>query len=109
MNDMVRMTPEDFAALSHQMKLASTQAYKGLLDALEPYCDGTLGAVSPPHVQAYLKVRRELNLLWDAYGPPVAQEVKGSDEEQLVLEARQGALNAELDKLREKARRRRAS
>jgi len=106
---MVRMTPEDFAALSHQMKLASTQAYKALLDSLEPYCDGSLGAVSPPHVNAYLKVRRELNLLWDAYGPPVAQEVLGVDEEQMVLEARQAAVNAELDKLRQIGSRRRPS
>jgi hypothetical protein len=100
MNDMVRMSPEDYEALAHQMKLASTQAYKGLLDALEPYCDGSMGPVSPAHVNSYLKVRRELNLLWHAYDRPVERPKEGVDEELMVLEARQAAVLAEFEKLR---------
>jgi hypothetical protein len=109
MSDMVRMSPEDHEALAHQMKLASTQAYKGLLDALEPYCDGSMGPVSPAHVNSYLKVRRELNLLWHAYDKPTPVEVKGADEDLMVLGARQEAVLAELDKLREVGMRRRPS
>lgn len=102
MTDMVRMSPDDFSNLSQQMRLANTQRLKAVLDSLEPYIDGSLGAVSPPHVNAYIKVCRELGLMWDSYGPPrVSEEVKGADEEQMVLSARQEAVNAELDKLRQ--------
>ena len=102
MSDMVRMDPEDFAALSHQMKLANTARLKALLDQLEPYCDGSLGnnGVSPAHVAAYIKVVRELGLLWRAYDPPAVEQAKGVDEEALVLQARQAAVLAELGKLR---------
>lgn len=99
---MVRMSPEDFAALGHQMRMANTQRLKAVLDSLEPYIDGSLGAVSPPHVNAYIKVCRELGLMWDSYGPPRAvEEVKGGDEEAMVLQARQDAVLAELGKLKE--------
>jgi hypothetical protein len=110
MTDMVRMSPDDFRDLSQQMRLANTQRLKAVLDSLEPYIDGSLGAVSPPHVNAYIKVCRELGLMWDSYGPPrVSEEVKGGDEEAMVLAARQEAVNAELDKLRQIGQRRRAS
>jgi|SRR5688572_27259934 len=110
MTDMVRMSPDDFRDLSAQMRLANTQRLKAVLDSLEPYIDGSLGAVSPPHVNAYIKVCRELGLMWDSYGPPkAAEEVKGGDEEAMVLQARQEAVNAELDKLRQIGSRRRPS
>lgn len=102
MTDMVRMTPDEFGQLSHQMRLANTQRLKAVLDSLEPYIDGSLGAVSPPHVNAYLKTCRELGLMWASYGPPrVVEEVKGEEEELMVLQARQEAVMAEFDKLRE--------
>jgi hypothetical protein len=104
MSDLVRMDPEDFDALGHQMRLANTARLKALLDQLEPYCDGTLGAngVSPPHVAAYIKVVRELGLLWKAYDRPgEAKDSGGGDEELMVLEARRAAVEAELGKLRE--------
>lgn len=100
MSDMVRMDPEQFEALSAQMRMANTQRYKALLDSLEPYCDGSMGPVSPAHVNSYLKVCRELGLLWAAYDRPVDRGPEGSDEEALVLSARQEAVLAELDKLR---------
>lgn len=95
------MTPEDHEALAAQMKLASTQRYKALLDGLEPYCDGSMGPVSPAHVNSYLKVCRELNLLWHAYDRPVEKVEQGPDEEQMVLEARRAAVEAEFVKLRQ--------
>lgn len=108
MTDMVRMSPEDFATLGQQMRMANTQRLKAVLDSLEPYIDGSLGAVSPPHVNAYIKVCRELGLMWDAYGPPRAvEEAKGADEEAMVLSARQDAVLAELGKLKEVGMRRR--
>jgi hypothetical protein len=102
MADLVRIDPEDFDALGHQMRLANTARLKAILDQLEPYVDGSLGpnGVSPAHVNAYIKVVRELGLLWRSYDRP--SEVKGpdgGDEERLVLEARRSAVAAELDKL----------
>lgn len=104
MSDMVRMDPEDFDALGHQMRLANTARLKALLDQLEPYCDGTLGpnGVSPPHVAAYIKVVRELGLLWKAYDRPgEAKSSDGPDEEAMVLEARRAAVEADLGRLRQ--------
>lgn len=104
MSDMVRMDPEDFDALGHQMRLANTARLKALLDQLEPYCDGTLGpnGVSPPHVAAYIKVVRELGLLWKAYDRPAEVEAsKGVDEEAMALQARRAAVEADLARLRQ--------
>lgn len=102
MSDLVRMSPEDFEALGHQMRLANTQRLKAVLDALEPYVDGSLGPVSPPHVSVYLKTVAELGKLWQAYARPAPPPPEvGPDEELLVLSARQEAVLAELGKLRE--------
>jgi hypothetical protein len=108
MDEMVRISPEDAQALAWQMKLANTARIKDMVDALEPYCDGSLGAVSPPHVNSRLKAIRELGLLWHTYDRPAekAEDVKGVDEEPLVLEARQAQALSELTKLREISRRR---
>lgn len=105
---MVRMSPDDFRALSDQMRMANTARLKAVLDSLEPYIDGSLGAVSPPHVNAYVKTCRELGLLWDSYAPPkpVEEARGGEEEEEMVLSARQEAVLAELGKLREVAARR---
>lgn len=104
MSDLARMSPEDFDGLSEQMRMANTARLKALLDQLEPYCDGTLGpnGVSPPHVAAYIKVVRELGLLWRSYDRPA--EVKSSggvDEEAMLLEARRAAVEADLVRLRQ--------
>lgn len=104
MTDLARMSPEDFDGLSEQMRMANTARLKALLDQLEPYCDGTLGpnGVSPPHVAAYIKVVRELGLLWRSYDRPA--EVKSSggvDEEAMLLEARRAAVEADLVRLRQ--------
>lgn len=108
MSDLVRMSPEDFEALGHQMRLANTARIRGVLDSLEPYVDGSLGAISPPHVSVYLKAVKELGQLWGAYAKPAPapEESKGPDEEQLVLSARQAQVLAELDKLRQIGQRR---
>lgn len=109
MDDLVRMTPEDHAQLAWQMKLANTARIKDMIDALEPYVDGSLGAVSPPHANVRLKAIRELGLLWSSYDRPVeaAAESKGSDEDPVVLEARRAQALSELTKLREIGQRRR--
>ena len=110
MSDMVRMSPEDHEALAAQMRLANTQRYKALLDALEPYCDGSMGPVSPAHVNSYLKVCRELGLLWHAYDRPSEAPKDGGDDEQLVLEARRASVLSQFENLKkvgmESARRR---
>lgn len=111
MSDLARMSPEEeFAELSAQMRMANTVRIKALLDSLEPYCDGSMGPVSPAHVSVYLKAVRELGQLWGSYTRPSArpEEVKG-EEEQVVLSARQEAVLAELTKLREIAAKRRVS
>lgn len=102
MSDLVRMSPEDFEALGHQMRLANTARIRGVLDSLEPYVDGSLGAISPPHVSVYLKAVKELGQLWGAYAKPAPapEESKGADEA-LVLSERQAQVLKELNKLRE--------
>jgi hypothetical protein len=103
MTDLMHMSPEEqFEQLSHQMRMANTARMKQILDALEPYVDGSLGPVSPAHVQVYLKTCRELGLLWGAYTKPAPPAPdKGEDTEPMVLSARQEAVLAELGKLRE--------
>lgn len=110
MTEMVRMTPDDFDALGQQMRMANTARLKQVLDALEPYVDGSLGPVSPAHVSVYLKTVEQLGKLWRAYDPPRGvEEPRGVDEEQLALSARQAQVLAELEKLRQVGARRRAS
>lgn len=105
----MRMSPEDHELLAQQMKLANTARFKAVLDGLEPYIDGSLGPVSPAHVNAYVKTCRELGLLWGSYARPAPVEAAvGPDEEQMVLSARQEAVLAELGKLREVGMRRRS-
>lgn len=99
MSDLVHMSPEDFEQLGHQMRLANTQRLKQLLDSLEPYVDGTMGAVSPPHVNSYVKVVVELGRLWASYAPPRPKEAEKGVDEALVLSARQEAVLAQLTQL----------
>lgn len=109
MSDLVRMSPDEHDAARQQMRLANTQRIMVLLENLVPYIDGSVGPVSPNHANSYLKAVRELGLLWDAYAKPapVVEEVKGADEELMVLQARQAQVSQELDKLREVGQRRR--
>lgn len=105
--DLVPLGPDDHDKARDRVKLESTRRYMELLENLVPYIDGTLGPVSPNHAAVYLKTVRELNLLWDAYAKPKpVEDVRGGDEEPMVLEARQAAVAAELDKLRSVSRRR---
>ena len=108
MTEMVRMTPDDFDALGQQMRMANTARLKAVLDALEPYVDGSLGPVSPTHVAVYLKTVDQLGKLWRAYDPPKppVDDSQGTDEEQMVLSARQAQVLQELEKLREVGMRR---
>lgn len=104
MSDLVRMSPEDFEALGHQMRLANTQRIKAVLDHLEPYVDNTFGQINPGHVTAYLRAVKELGLLWGSYAPPRpatgVDEDKAAREELMLLSARQESVLAELGKLR---------
>lgn len=104
MADLVRMSSDDFEALSEQMRLANTARLKAVLDQLEIYVDGTMGMPSPPHVNAYIKVVRELGLLWKAYDRPGEAAKAGVDEELVALEARRAQVLAEFDKLRQVGR-----
>ena len=107
MTDLERFSPEEYDDLSLQMKMANTARFKALLDALEPYVDGSAGAISPPHVVQYIKVAAELGKLWHAYDRPARKQESDVEElaarELLVLEARQAAVLAELGKLRQVA------
>jgi hypothetical protein len=110
MSDLVRMSPEDFEHAKEQVRMTLTAKYKQVLDSLEPYVDGSFGSIQPAHVTAYLKAGRELGLLWKSYDQPAGvEEVKGPDEELMVLSARQEAVLAELAKLRQIGQRRKAS
>jgi hypothetical protein len=111
MGEMQRLEPDQFQELADQMRMANTVRLKNVIDSLEAYIDGTLGAVSPAHVNAYVKTVRELGLLWRVYDrPEVAQdsvdEVEVAKAAQVALVARQEAVLAELGKLREVSARR---
>lgn len=107
---MQHLGKDEQAVLAERMRLANTQRIMVLLDSLGPYIDGSLGPVSPNHANSYLKAVRELGLLWHAYDRPPAppEDVKGVDEDPMVLAARQAAVLGELGKLRQVGQRRRA-
>lgn len=106
--DLVRMSPEDHEAARDRFKVENTKMIMELIESLKPYIDGSLGPVSPNHANSYLKAVREVGLIWDVYARPVkAEEVKGPDQEAMVLAARQEAVLAELAKLREVGMKRR--
>lgn len=106
MTDLVRMSPDEFEALSMQMRLANTARLKNVLDALEPYVEGLVGGgINPAVVNTYVKTVRELGLLWKTYERP---HVSGQDEqpdelarqELMVLAARQEAVLAQFEQLK---------
>lgn len=109
MTDLVRMSPDEAEVARQRVKLENTRLIMELIESLKPYIDGTLGPVSPNHANSFLKAVREVGLLWDAYAKPAVQveQVKGVDEELMVLESRQAQVSAELSKLREVGMRRR--
>lgn len=109
MTDLVRMSPDEAEVARQRVKLENTRLIMELIESLKPYIDGTLGPVSPNHANSFLKAVREVGLLWDAYAKPAVQveQVKGVDEELMVLESRQAQVAAELSKLREVGMRRR--
>ena len=102
MGDLEKFGSDEYDELALQMKMANTARFKALLDSLEPYVDGSMGQVSPPHVNAYVKVAKELGSLWHAYDRPARKKDEEVDlvQEALVLEARQASVLAELAKLR---------
>lgn len=108
--DLVPLSPEDEDAARLRAKVEATRRIMAVLDALEPWVTGVMDNIQPNQVAVYFKGVREIGLLWGAYDKPKpVEDVKGADEEQMVLEARQAAASAELTKLREVAAKRRPS
>lgn len=80
---------DDYTKLSPAVRAHLTAKLEGVLDALEPYIDGTF-EISPRMVEVYLRALRELGLLYRVYDPPrMPDSTEGQEmEPQLALEAR---------------------
>lgn len=86
----------------------NTAKIRELLDALQPYVDGSFGPINPGHAVTYLRALNELGKLWRVYDKPVPVKPVEQDvqAEQVRLEQRQQEVLAELAKLASIAARR---
>lgn len=90
---------EDYTVLKPHVRAHLTAKLEMLLDAIEPYLDGTFD-LSPRMAEVYLRGLRELGLLYRVYDPPKPPEVEDEQmEPQLALEARRLEVMSSLDEL----------
>lgn len=96
---------EEDEVRSQQVRIWATAKLTNLVEALEPYIDGTLGQISPRHAGTYLQATRELIKLWSSvHKPPVVptrvlEQLRAEAVEVVRAEAeaaREAALEAEV-------------
>jgi hypothetical protein len=103
-NRAVMPTPEeDWVELARQVRNHNTAEIKKVLAALEPYVDGSFGAINPAHVRTYLEALKQLGQLWRVFDRPEDRTEAGVDEG-LVLEARRSKVLAQLEEIKRKER-----
>lgn len=105
MSEVAPITPEEFESMTTQVRMHNTAKYREVLAALEPYVDGSVGMISPPHVKLYLAALKDLGALYRVSEPP--RPVEGGDEvevAQVRLAARQAEVLGQLEVLAAKAR-----
>jgi hypothetical protein len=103
-NRSVMPTPdEDWVELARQVRNHNTAEIKKVLAALEPYVDGSFGAINPAHVRTYLEALKQLGQLWRVFDRPEERTEAGVDE-QLVLESRRSKVLAQLEEIKRKER-----
>lgn len=90
---------EDYTTLAPEVRAHLTAKLSAVLDALEPYVDGTF-ELSPAMVTVFLRTCRELGLLYRVYDPPKAgPEAVEAVAPQLALEATRADVMAQLEEL----------
>lgn len=91
---------DDYTSLAPEVRAHLTAKLHSVLEALEPYIDGTF-EISPRMVEVYLRALRELGLLYRVYDPPrVTNPNDGLEmEPQLALEARRVEVMRSLEEL----------
>jgi hypothetical protein len=96
---------EDYTTLSPMVRAHLTAKLENVLEAMEPYLDGTF-ELSPRMVEVYLRALRELGLLYRVYDPPRAPDPREGQEmePQLALEARRNEVLASLEELATRTR-----
>lgn len=106
---MVHVPGQD-PAPDEQARVWTTSKLRSLIQALDPYVDGTLGEVSPRHASVYVSAIREMDRLWGAYykQPPPEPDDSGDDEQEKRAlehskEVRTRVLD-QIDQLRERDR-----
>lgn len=70
---------EDYTTLAPEVRAHLTVKLEAVLEALEPYIDGTF-EISPRMVEVYLRSLRELGLLYRVYDPPRRPDVVEGQE-----------------------------
>lgn len=109
MSDLSPISPDEWDILVNQVRMHNTAKLREVLTILEPYVDGSVGMVSPPHVKLYLAALKDLGAMYKvSEGPKRVEEpvVEDPAVEVLRLEAAQARVLEQLEILAAKARRR---
>lgn len=98
-------TVEDYTQLAPEVRAHLTGKLHMVLEALEPYLDGTF-EISPRMVEVYLRALRELGLLYRVYDPPKMPDSSEDAElePQLALEMRRQEVMSSLEELASRTR-----
>lgn len=96
---------DDYTKLAPEVRAHLTVKLQMVLEALEPYLDGTF-EISPRMVEVYLRTLRELGLLFRVYDPPRVPDADPADEQapQLALDQRRQQVLSSLEDLAERTR-----
>jgi len=108
MSELNALSPDEWERLVNQVRMHNTAKLREVLAILEPWVDGSAGAVSPPHVKLYLQALKDLGVMYKVHEPPKAVEVGEDPRVALVrLEAQQSRVLEQLEVLEAKAKQRR--
>lgn len=105
MSSLLPVPEEDWQELARQVRNHNTAEIKKVLAALEPYVDGSFGAINPAHVRTYLEALKQLGQLWRVFDRPEQKEDSSAGmEDPVVLEKRKAEVLAQLEEIRLKPR-----
>lgn len=93
----------DYTTLAPEVRAYLTAKLESLLEAMEPYVDGTF-ELSPAVAQVYLRALREMGLLYRVYDRPAAKDDTQEVAPQLALEAVRAEVLGQLEELAARSR-----
>lgn len=82
---------DTFDRVSWEVRLKATEKLSGLLDALDPYVDGTMGDVTAGMADVYVKAVKALASLYAVQRPPRVPVSPPPEPEPPVVEATEDA------------------